>query len=693
MKPMTSNRQRDVLICAVLALVTVAGYWQVHEFQFLNFDDPAYVTANPHVFRGLTRENLAWAFTSFQASNWHPVTWLSHMLDCQLFGPHPGGHHLMNLFLHTANTLLLFALFRRMTGAPWRSALVAAFFAWHPLHVESVAWIAERKDVLSTLFGLLALCAYARYVQDSKAQSPKSKIAYGLALFFFALGLMSKPMLVTLPFVLLLLDFWPLGRMQIAALRRLLLEKLPFLALSAVGCVFTLRAQQEVILDVAALPFGARLVNAVNSYAGYLRKMIWPADLAPFYPYHHHVPPGEIIVTVLVLCALSALSLRLARRSPYLLFGWLWYLGMLVPVIGLVQVGAQSLADRYTYLPLVGIFVMCIWGAADWAARFRPGPALAGSLVAVLLAACLGITWKQQQYWRDSETLFRRDLEVCPTDNATGHHCLGRALFLKGDDVGAIEHYAEVLRLLPDLPDGHVSMANSLSRLEKFDQAMFHYREAIRLDPKHAEAYKSLGSCLAAQMKLEEARTNFLKALELKPDYAQAHTRLGTLLMAQGKMAEALEHLTTATQIHPDYDEGQYYLANALLDQKRFAQAAQHFRAAIKANPEYTAAFNDLAWMLATQVERNRANLAEAISAASTACALTQHTNASQLMTLGIAYSEAGRLADATATAEQAIALASARGERELMAQLQKQLSNFRAGRSATGRASPGDIP
>jgi protein O-mannosyl-transferase len=572
---------------------------------------------------------------------------------------------------------------------------VAALFAWHPLHVESVAWVAERKDVLSTFFGLLTLTAYPHYARLRDSQQGRFRIYYVLALVSFALGLMSKPMVVTLPFLLLLVDFWPLRRMQVSApaLRRLVVEKLPFLLLSAAGCLLTLRAQQEVILDAAALPFGKRLVNALLSYAVYLRKMIWPADLAAFYPYQQVVPATDLIIAVLALGLLSFLSLRLARRAPYLLFGWLWYLGMLVPVIGLVQVGAQSLADRYTYLPLVGIFVMGCWGAADaLASRVPKRPVLAGGVATALLATCLWVTWNQQQYWRDSETLFRRDLKICPADNAMAHHCLGRALFLKGDDPGAIEHYQEVLRLLPNLADAHVSMANSLNRLGKYDGAMSHYREAIRLDPKHAEAYKSLGSCLAAQMKLDEARTNFLIALELKPDYAQAHTRLGTLLMAQGDVAGALKHLTRATEIYPDFDEGQYYLANALVDQKRFAEAAQHFRAAIRANPDYAAACNDLAWMLATQAERNRANLAEAIAAARKACELTGGTNASQLMTLGVAYSEAGQFAEAIAATEKAAAVASDLREGELMEPLQKNLLNFRAGRSATGRAPPGEL-
>ncbi len=686
MNPGRQATLRVFAVGALLAVVTCFLYWPVRGFAFVNFDDPAYVNANPHVFRGLTAENIQWAFTSFEASNWHPITWLSHMLDCQLFGPRPGWHHCTNVLFHAANAILLFIFLRQTTGALWLSAFVAALFAWHPLRVESVAWIAERKDVLSTFFGLLTLIAYASYVK-AMVTNAKSKWLYTLAIVSFALGLMSKPMLVTLPFILLLMDYWPLRRFGTLPVRKLLVEKIPFLVLSVISCGLTIRAQREVILDSGALPFSARLVNAILSYATYLRKMVWPMDLAPFYPYRHDVPTGEMFVAVAVLVGISLICLRYMRRAPFLLIGWLWYLGMLVPVIGVVQVGAQSLADRYTYLPLVGIFVMCIWAVAEVVARV-PVPRIVVwfSAMAVGVASIVG-TRHQLQYWRDSELLFRRDLDLYPVDNAMAHHCLGRALFLKGDDAGAIQHYREVLRLLPNLPDGHVSMANSLNRLGQFAEAEAEYREAIRLDPKHAEAYKSLGSCLAGQMKLEEARTNLLRALELKPDYAQAHTRLGTLLMAQGKTEEALAHLTAAVKTHPDYDEGQYYLANALMDQKRFPEALEHFRAAIKANPEYAAALNDFAWLLATQSGPTNTNLGAALAAAQRASELTFQTNASHLMTLGIIYSELGKLPDAITVAQRAATLAAANGDADLAGQLQQQLVLYRNHRSATGRS------
>ncbi len=711
MKPERKKLPREVVIGLVLALVTVAIYSPVRHFEFLNFDDSAYVTANPNVFRGFSLERFLWAFSNVQAANWHPVTWLSHMLDCQLFGYQAGWHHLTSLFFHTANTLLVFCFLRLLTGAVFRSAMVAALFAWHPLHVESVAWVAERKDVLSTFFGLLTLIAYVEYARQAERrrqsgggeQAPAAAPAplllfpsapylsfYFLSLLCFALGLMSKPMLVTLPCVMLLLDAWPLQRLNRANLRRVAVEKLPFFLLTVAVSMITVFAQKsgEAVVAIEKLPMAARLVNAVMAYAGYLRKMVWPSDLAPFYPYQHHVSAGAIIGALLVLAVISLVALRLARRAPYLLFGWLWYLGMLVPVIGLVQVGAQSMADRYTYLPLVGVFVMLVWGAAELLSPLRQRVRIAGMTSGLVLTGCIVVTCFQLQYWRNSEILFSRDLQLFPQGNAMAHHCVGRALYDRGADTEALPHFQETVRLLPDFVPGHLNLANCLSRQERYAEARFHYDEAIRLKPENAEAYKSLGASLAAQMKLDEARTNYFLAIKYKPDYVEAYMKLGTAEMAQGKPDEALEHLATAVRIHPDYAEAQYYLAHALQDHKRYAEAAQHYRAAIRANPNYADALNDLAWLLATERDAGQINPTEAINCAQRAGALTQHQNAAYLETLGIAFAAAGRFAEAMATMEKAIALANAGGNKALAAELQSQLNRLRAGRDAASPAA-----
>ena len=471
------NLLRKGLICLALGLITLAVFKPSLTHDFLVYDDPAYVTENPHVQVGLTWQGVKWAFRSYAASNWHPVTWLSHMLDCQLYGLKPAGHHLTNVLLHAANTLLLFLVLSRMTGAVWRSACVAALFAWHPLHVESVAWVAERKDVLSALFFMLTLWAYARYAQvqslKSKVQSrgeevqgPKSNVQsqgtrnaqhaprfYLLSLLCFALGLLSKPMLVTLPVVLLLLDFWPLGRMQNAegrvqnaeasptpdtrrstldAALRLLAEKLPFLAFSAISCLVTLLAQSNAMQSFESFPLLARIDAALLSCKVYLVQMIYPAGLAAFYPFPPQASTREAAMAGILLVVISAIAWGERRRRPWLLMGWLWYLVMLLPVLGLVQVGGQAHADRYTYLPQIGLYLAVTWLAADLAAKWQVGRMALGGLMAVVLAILMVGAWKQTAYWKNSETLWKHAL-ACTTGNNLAYVNLGHELFEKGD--------------------------------------------------------------------------------------------------------------------------------------------------------------------------------------------------------------------------------------------------------------------
>src|SRR5260221_762659 len=421
-----TRKQLTAILCFALAAVTLLVYSPMLRHGFVNYDDPDYITGNAHVTGGLTWTNLAWAFTSGAAANWHPLTWISHMTDCQLFGVNPAGHHLMDLLFHTANTLLLFLLLEKLTGALWRSFFVAALFAWHPLHVESVGWAAERKDVLSAFFWMLTLLAYARYAQG------RSKAGYFLALFFFACGLMSKPMVVTLPFVLLLLDFWPLKRFTIDDLRltiflRLVLEKIPFFVLTLASCLITYRVQSGALWSTQALTFNFRAANAVMSYVRYISKIFWPADLALIYPYPHYWPLAGVVFVAALLAMLSAIFILQARRFPYLAVGWLWFLGTLVPAIGLVQVGVQSMAERYIYIPSIGLFILVIWGA-NGLLKSQPHKikivALAGSAV---LIACLICTSIQLSYWRSSVELFLHTVEVT-TDNYAAYDSLGKAL-------------------------------------------------------------------------------------------------------------------------------------------------------------------------------------------------------------------------------------------------------------------------
>ena len=396
------NSQRIRAICLLLATITLALYWPVTGFEFNNYDDAQYITKNPVVQSGITTETVAWAFRSGYAGNWHPLTWLSHMLDCEIYGLNAGGHHFTNVLFHTANTLLLFSLLRRLTGAVWRAAFVAALFAWHPLHVESVAFVAERKDVLSTFFAWLTLLAYWSWVKTPGW--PR----YTLALLLFALGLMSKPMLVTLPLLMLLLDFWPLERLQLDKFQSWYLrlkEKLPFLVLTLVFCGVTFRVQKSGgAMSLTDLTFANRVANALNSYVGYIAKIFWPRDLTVFYPYPHHLPSGRVISAGIIVFLISAGVLWVVRRRPHLAVGWFWFLISLVPVIGLVQVGDQAMADRYTYLPSVGVFIMVAWEVPGWLAGWPRREWILASAASVVLAGCLTATSRQLQYWKN----FRR---------------------------------------------------------------------------------------------------------------------------------------------------------------------------------------------------------------------------------------------------------------------------------------------
>ncbi|MBW1896674.1 MAG: glycosyltransferase family 39 protein, partial [Deltaproteobacteria bacterium] len=460
-----NNRRLKVAVLIGLTLLTFLVFWQVTSHEFVIFDDEVYVTQNDEVQKGLSWDGVAWAFTTTHANFWHPLTWLSHMLDCRLFGLNPAGHHLTSLLLHIANTLLLFLVFHRMTGALWPSAFVAALFACHPLHVESVAWVSERKDVLSTLFWMLTLGAYVRYVEHPRGR------AYLLAVVFFSLGLMAKPMLVTLPFVLLLLDYWPLDRLDFgqqshrpgdqaghpgypkSSFFHLLLEKVPFLVLSAVSCIvaYTAQAHGGAIKSSGVFSIDVRIANALISYVSYLEKTFWPHHLAVFYPHPGTWPVWQIAGAGLLLVSISALVLLGMRKKPYLTLGWFWYLGTLVPVIGLVQVGIHAMADRYTYVPLIGVFIMIAWGLQDIAKRWRPQRVVLGLSAAAVICAFTISSARQLNHWQNSSTLFQHALNVTE-DNYGAHNNLGLALAQRGKLDEAIDHYLRALEIKPVSP-------------------------------------------------------------------------------------------------------------------------------------------------------------------------------------------------------------------------------------------------
>jgi tetratricopeptide (TPR) repeat protein len=603
------HRHRILLLCLVLTIAILAVFWRVQDHEFVNFDDGTYVCNNSQVRNGLTWHGVAWAFTTIHANFWHPLTWLSHMLDCELFGLNPAGHHLTNLLLHIANTLLLFLVFHRMTNAVWRSAFVAALFALHPLHVESVAWASERKDVLSTLFWMLTIWAYVLYVE-----CPDFK-RYLSVLLCFVLGLMAKPMLVTLPFVLLLLDYWPLGRLpfkpaadadaqQIEDFKHtnypgkpafhLLLEKVPLLVLAVASSIVAFFAQQHggAIKSVASFPVEVRVANALLSYLGYIGKMIWPTNLAAFYPH----PGGTVTIwqaalAGLLLLVVCALTIRLAKGRPYLPVGWLWYLGTLVPVIGLVQVGDHSMADRYTYVPLIGLFIVMAWGLPDMLAGWPHQRAALATLTAGLLAALMICSRLQVRYWQDSITLFQHALCVAP-DTPPAHTNLGVAFAAQGEVEKAIWHYAEALRIEPNYLEARINLGGALAGQGKFDEAIAQYVEALRIKPDFAGAHYNLGNALVRHGRLAEAIAHYSEAVRITPGDAEAHNNLAIALAAGGRRTEAMAHFRQALRIEPDFRDAAHNLAIAFQEADKHEAAAKSLNAVKQAGSNVSASLH-----------------------------------------------------------------------------------------------------
>jgi tetratricopeptide (TPR) repeat protein len=620
-------------VCIFLAAIIWVVFGQTLGHEFVNYDDDLYVYENPAVTRGLTLQGIIWAFTHVHCSNWHPLTWVSHMLDCQFYGLSPGGHHLTNILFHTATAILLFLILRQMTGALWRSAFVAAVFAIHPLRVESVAWVAERKDVLSGLFFMLTIGAYARYAQRRSRVEPSSlrsaasgsrepraqsvsaldprlpALDYCLVLLFFALGLMCKPMLVTLPLVLLLLDYWPLVRVagggwrvtrfgvqvpQLSTLNHLLYEKLPLLGLAVASCAVTIFAQTKSILPFENMSLSLRMGNASISCVAYLGQMFWPLGLAVLYPFTAGgVGVSEVVLSLVLLAGISTGVFILRRRRPYFLTGWLWYLIMLAPVIGIVQVGAQARADRYTYLPQIGLYLLLTWAAADLCAGWRHRRVVLGGGSTIILMALIFCARAQTVYWRNSESLWTHTL-ACTSDNFIGHNNLGTALLKTGNADEAMVHYQMALEIKPDFAEAHNNLGNFLFQKGSVDEAMVHYQMALEIKPDYAEAHYNLGYALLKMGNVDEAIAHFQKALQIKPDYAEAHNNLGYALIQKGSVDEAIPHFQKALQIKPDYADAHNNLGNILLEKGSVDEAIIHFQKALQIKPDDADAHNNL---------------------------------------------------------------------------------------------------
>jgi tetratricopeptide (TPR) repeat protein len=611
---------RPRLIALLLAFGTLVVFLPAGRFGFVNFDDTDYITENPVVKHGLTLTGVAWAFNGFHVSNWHPVTWLSHMADCTLFGVNAGAHHFVNVLFHAANTALLFVLLWRLTQKIWPAAMVAALFAWHPLHVESVAWISERKDVLSTCFALLALLSYAKYVKENSRRS------YWFALGWFALGLLAKPMLVTLPFVLLLLDYWPLARLPLAVTRRsLLIEKIPFCLLSVISCITTFLAQKngEAIVSLTKVSLGYRLENAPVAILGYLQNFFWPAGLCAIYPMPDKIPALQVALAVAVLILISAAAWHWRTARPYFITGWLWFLGMLVPVIGLVQVGGQAMADRYTYIPSIGFFIALVYFGNDFADRIQTPRLIRFGFAGLIAVACILTTEYQLQFWRDSETLFRRAIAVTKNNDIALIN-LGVALDVQNRFDEALDVYQQAEKIGGDRFQVHNNLANVFSHLGRHSESLAEYREALRLQPDSARMHSSAGGELAALNQFDDALRELSAAEVLDPNYATAHLEAAKVLFKTGRDDAGANELRTAVQLDPN-------------NYKTLATAAHY----LAANENAAARDGQNALTLALQAN-----------------ALSGQTQPLVFDILGMAFAENGDFTNAVVCAQNALALA-----------------------------------
>src|SRR5438876_465022 len=711
--------RQPAFICLWLALVTLLAYVPVFQARFVGYDDPGYVTANPHVLSGITLANLRWAFVTNEVGNWHPVTWISLMLNSQYFGSGAGAFHAVNLLLHVANTLLLFLWLLRATEAKWRSALVAALFALHPLHVESVAWISERKDVLSTLFWMLALLTYTDYAKTGRSSH------YFFALLLFGIGLMAKPMLVSLPFVLLLLDYWPLGRFAERRTFGLLIEKLPFLAFSIASSGVTLFAQQRVhaMISPDMAPIFVRAQNVVLAYIAYIGKMFVPTRLAVIYPYNLHPSAIRALLSLAALVIGSAAAILIRRHKPYFFTGWLWFLISLVPVIGIVQVGGQSMADRYTYIPLIGLFVVLAWGGWDALNRLRI-PAFAQALGAsIALVLCAGLTRAQLRYWHDSIALFQHAVNVTvangvaegnlgyalaeqeehdkaiphykaalqsypkavlqsyPRTNATVWNNFGSSLAATGKLEEAINAFQNALKLDPSMGDAHQNLALALARSGRLQESLIHFRDAARLEPENVRVHNIYAVMLGAAGRSDEAIQEFQIALQLAPGFAATHVNLANLLAKQHRGDEALAHYSEALRLNPAFVEAHYYIASLLLEGGGREDAAVHDFAALKPKAAYVPAMVSLPGIYATaSAEVGTQHAAEAVRLAEQACRISGWKQSRLLDTLAAAYANAGRFEEAVKTGEEAFSIAKVAGENNFADSIRARIDLYKKG-------------
>jgi len=661
-------------IYLILTLATLTVYWQVNHFEFTNYDDDEYVTKNKHIITGLTLENVKWVFTSQHGGNWHPLTGLSHILDSQFFGRNAGLHHIVNVLFHIANTLLLFTVLKQMTGKVGKSAFVAALFALHPLHTESVAWVSERKDVLSTFFWCLAIISYCHYVKIPCLSR------YFLTLILFVCALMSKPMVVTLPFVLLLLDYWPLERLELKNLRKLVVEKIPFFILTAVSSIVTFLVQRSAgaVRKIDVIPLISRIENAFISYVKYIGKMIWPENLAVFYPHpESRLQTWPAVGAAVLIVGIAVFVVILGRRYKYLFTGWFWYLGTLVPVIGLVQAGDQAMADRYTYVPLIGLFIIVAWGTDDLLSSWRHRKIILRVSSIAVLAVLSVCTYFQVSYWRNSITLLEHALRVTK-DNYVAHYYLTGPMEEAGKPIKAIEHFKETLRIKPNEPIVHKNMAMALARMGNLTEAVEHLNTALKLDPNFAEAYSGLGYVLNRQGRFSEAEERFVQALSRKSNNPSTHANFAYTLVNLGRYDEAVSHLKIAVQLEPDSADNYHYLASALTLAGCIDEAITNYYKTLSLVPNQLKPMIDLAWLLATHRESKYYYPQEAVRLAEKACKLVKSPDADLLDALAVAYAASGRFQQAINTAQAALRLAESSNQTQKAEEIRNRLNLYK---------------
>lgn len=671
------NNKQSFLICLILTLLTLAVYLQVKNFDFVNYDDNTYVYENSNIHNGLSVESVKWAFTTGYANFWHPLTWLSHILDWQLYGSNPAGHHLTNLLFHILNTLLLFIVFKKLTNEIWQSVFAAALFAVHPLHVESVAWISERKDLLSTFLAILTLLAYLRYVKH------KGFLNYIFSLSIFVFGLMAKPMLVTLPFVFLLLDYWPLCRIkkfEWKISKYLLFEKIPFIILSIFFSFIAFYMQQRggAIPAESAIPLKFRVLNAFISYSTYIKKMFWPSRLAVFYPH-----PGQkvsmlyAVISAVILLAITLFVFRFAKKHRYLVTGWFWYIGTLLPVIGLIQVGNHAMADRYSYIPLIGLFIIIAWGADELMFKL-PYKKISSAFISLLIISALSVcSYFQIGRWSDSLNLFSHALDVT-NNNYVAHTNMGMALYeLKRMDEAEF-HYAQASLIEPDSHLAHIRLASILYQAGKLNESACEYETALRIKPNNPKVLNELGIIFGRQAKLEDSKRYFKNAIQIDPNFMEAYINIAAVLMIQNKIDEAAEYLNELLKLNSSSARAYFYLGQIFLQKNNSERAIEHFIMAFNYEPNNLEYMNTMAWHLAVNRTNKNYNPDKALALALKVNELTNYVKPEFLDTLAAAYAATGDFSKAVEIEQNALKLCVHTSQEKLKKEIEERMVKYR---------------